>query len=140
MSLCSGRKTNRNSNTILLFPGWGTASVSGPASGSLRVSNLRVAPMSKCAEIYKNETERNQLCTYFPKVNPCQVDSGGPLLWSDPATGKLNVVGIVSNRFTCAETTVSMQTRLATVNNMHWIKVVLTGKDIHNILEIFQKL
>lgn len=108
--------------------GWGTVNVSGPASGSLQKSNLKVVPMSKCTETHKNETERNQLCTYFPKVNSCQLDSGGPLLWSDPTTGKLNVIGIVSNRLACVESTVSMQTRLATVNNMNWIRVILTGK------------
>jgi len=84
--------------------------------------------MSQCTETYRNETERNQLCTFFTKVNSCQVDSGGPIIWTDPTTGRLNVIGVVSNRFVCAESTPSMQTRLATTNNMNWIKVVLTGK------------
>lgn len=115
---------------LCLFPsGWGTASFDGSISGSLQKSYLKVTPMSQCTDKYKADTaDRDQLCTYLPKVNTCQVDSGGPLLWSDPATGRLNVIGVISNRFVCAEPTSTVQTRLATVNNLNWIKVILTGK------------
>lgn len=112
----------------LFPPGWGTVNFVGPVSGYLQKSYLKVAPMSRCLRTYSNETDADQLCTYFPKVSSCQVDSGGPLLWSDPTTGKLNVVGVVSNRFVCAESMSFMQTRLATANNMNWIKVILTGE------------
>lgn len=128
------KKILHNKSTFCCFvikSGWGTMNFSGPVSGSsLRKSILKVAPMSQCPnEVHTYETERDlRLCTYFPKVDSCQVDSGGPLLWSDPATGRLNVIGVVSNRFVCAEQTSSAQTRLATVNNMNWIRVILTGK------------
>uniref|UniRef100_A0A2S2P4X6 Venom serine protease 34 n=1 Tax=Schizaphis graminum TaxID=13262 RepID=A0A2S2P4X6_SCHGA len=109
--------------------GWGTVNFDDhPASGTLHKSHLKVVQTSQCAETYKNETDRNPLCTHFTKVNSCQVDSGGPLLWSDPSTGRLNVIGVVSNRFACAESMPSMHTRLATSNNMNWIKVILTGQ------------
>lgn len=105
----------------------------GPVSGSLQKSYIKVAPTSKCMETYNgNETDRNQLCTYFTKVNTCQVDSGGPILWTDPSTGRLNVIGVISNRFTCAESTPSLQTRVATATNMHWIRIILAGKSERN--------
>ncbi|XP_025411134.1 venom serine protease-like [Sipha flava] len=106
--------------------GWGSVRFDG--SNSLKKSHMKVAPMSRCAGTSRNEIEHNQLCTYISKVNNCQVDSGGPLLWSDPATGRLNVIGVVSNRFVCAESTPSVHTRLATTANMNWIKVILMGK------------
>lgn len=112
----------------LFLSGWGTVDFVGPVSGDLQKSYLKVAPMSRCLRTYDNDTDTDQLCTYFPKVSSCQVDSGGPLLWSDPATGKLNVIGVVSNRFVCTESTSFVQTRLATVNNMNWVKVILTGE------------
>ncbi|XP_025204262.1 venom serine protease 34-like [Melanaphis sacchari] len=109
--------------------GWGTVSFNKHVvSGTLHKSYLKVVPTSQCAEIYKNETDRNSLCTHFTKVNSCQVDSGSPLLWTDPSTGRLNVIGVVSNRFICDESMPSMHTRLATVNNMNWIKVILMGQ------------
>lgn len=119
------RATCRN---VFISSGWGTVNFADSTSGSLQKSYLKVAPMAQCTETYRNETERNQLCTYIAKVNSCQVDLGGPILWSDPTTGRLNVIGVVSDRFVCAESTPSMHTRLATVNNMNWLKVVLTGK------------
>lgn len=113
----------------LLPTGWGTASFDGSISGYLQKSHLKVTPMSQCTDKYKVDiTDHDLLCTHLAKFNSCQVDSGGPLLWSDPATGKLNVIGVVSNRFACAESTSTVQTRLATINNLNWIKVILTGK------------
>ncbi|CAI6351102.1 unnamed protein product [Macrosiphum euphorbiae] len=110
--------------------GWGTVNFDDhPVSGTLQKSHLKVVPTSQCVEKYKNETDRNQLCAHFTKVNSyCQVDSGGPLLWSDPSTGRLNIIGVVSNRFACDESTPSMHTRLTTVKNINWIKVILTGQ------------
>lgn len=116
-------------NIISVHAGWGIVNFDDhPVSGTLQKSYLKVVPTSQCVEKYKNETDRNQLCTYFTKVNSCQVDSGGPLLWSDPSTGRLNIIGVISNRFVCDESTPSMHTKLTTVDNMNWIKVVLTGK------------
>lgn len=115
---------------MYLFPsGWGSADFGDSVSGSLQKSHLKVTSMSQCTDKYKANTYQDHLCTiYLPKVNSCQVDSGGPLLWSDPATGRLNVIGVVSSKFVCTESTTSVQTRLATVNNLNWIKVILTGK------------
>lgn len=111
--------------------GWGTAKFDDhPISGNLHKSQLKIVPMKQCAETYKNEIDENSLCTHVTKVNSCPVDSGGPLLWSDPSTGRLNVIGVVSNRFDCTESMPSLHTRLATVNNLEWIKVILTGKSI----------
>lgn len=112
------------------FAGWGTVNFEGPMSGSLQKSYMKVAPPSRCSSSKSargNETGL-LLCTYPPKVNTCQVDSGGPVLWSDPGTGRLNVIGVVSDRFACAEGVPSAQTRLATVYDMHWVRVILTGK------------
>ncbi|XP_022164940.1 venom serine protease-like [Myzus persicae] len=115
-------------DTIRVF-GWGTVNFDNhPVSGTLQKSYLKVVPTSQCDENYKNETDHNQLCTHFTKVNSCQVDSGGPLLWSDPSTGRLNIIGVVGNRFVCDESTPSMHTRLTTAKNMNWIKVILTGQ------------
>ncbi|XP_050053178.1 venom serine protease-like [Aphis gossypii] len=115
-------------DTIKVF-GWGTAKFNDhPVSGNLHKSQLKVVPMKQCAETYKNEIDGNSLCTHLTKVNSCPVDSGGPLLWSDPSTGRLNVIGVVSNRFDCAKSMPSLHTRLATMNNLEWIKVILTGQ------------
>jgi len=114
---------------LLHAAGWGTAKFDDhPVSGNLHKSQLKVVPIKQCAEAYKNEIDGNSLCTHFTKVNSCPVDSGGPLLWSDPSTGRLNVIGVVSNRFDCTKSMPSLHTRLATMNNLEWIKVILTGK------------
>ncbi|KAL4716436.1 hypothetical protein ACJJTC_015864 [Scirpophaga incertulas] len=86
----------------LTILGWGTLFPGGPVSPALRKVNVDVISQSSCRSTVSTLTNR-QICTYTPGKDACQDDSGGPLLYTDSATGLLFSVGIVSFGRFCAE-------------------------------------
>ncbi|XP_053618613.1 venom serine protease-like isoform X2 [Plodia interpunctella] len=75
--------------------GWGFTQVGGVSSKVLRKVDLDVISQSQCQQAVSQLTPR-QFCTYTPGKDTCQYDSGGPLLYTDPPTGTLFNIGIVS--------------------------------------------
>ncbi|CAB3229843.1 unnamed protein product [Arctia plantaginis] len=81
--------------------GWGTIFVGGPVSSVLLEADLDVISQTECK--YKEPSVTNrQICTFTRGKDACQDDSGGPLLYTDPQTALLFVVGIVSSGRSCA--------------------------------------
>nr|AXY94763.1 trypsin-like proteinase T2a precursor [Galleria mellonella] len=81
--------------------GWGTLFIGGPVSKVLRQADLDVISQDQCQAKYQ-ALDSSQICTYTPGKDACQLDSGGPLLYTDPATGLLFNVGVVSQGRLCA--------------------------------------
>ncbi|XP_047035703.1 venom serine protease 34-like isoform X3 [Helicoverpa zea] len=88
----AGRKV-----TIL---GWGTKFFGGPKSNVLLKADVDVISQSVCRN--QIQVTDRQMCTYTPGKDACQDDSGGPVLYTDPATGLLFNVGIISFGSSCA--------------------------------------
>ncbi|KOX72962.1 Venom serine protease 34 [Melipona quadrifasciata] len=81
--------------------GWGTTDFGGPPSDILQKVTVSVLTNQQCSKIYPNVTT-NQICTYAKGKDSCQMDSGGPVLWQDPTTRRLVLIGIISMGRGCA--------------------------------------
>ncbi|XP_076243634.1 venom serine protease 34-like [Calliopsis andreniformis] len=103
--------------------GWGTTEFAGAKSDTLQEATVNVITNEECSEIYRN-LNRNQLCTYAPGKDACQMDSGGPVLWQNPVTRRLVLIGIISYGINCALVQ-SVQTRVSSYVN--WIVSVTPG-------------
>lgn len=55
------------------------------------------------------------------------MDSGGPVLWENPTTRKLVLIGIISNGVGCASELPAINTRVG--NYIPWIMHVTPGKN-----------
>ena len=60
-----------------------------------------------------------------------QFDSGGPVLWQNPTTGRIVSVGIIDYGIGCGTATPSVNTRVGAY--MNWITSVTPG--IHQIIK-----
>ncbi|KAL0812067.1 hypothetical protein ABMA28_009457 [Loxostege sticticalis] len=81
--------------------GWGTLFIGGPTSNVLRKVDVDVISQSSCQARVPSLTPR-QICHYSVGKDACQDDSGGPALFTDPNTGLLFNVGVVSYGKSCA--------------------------------------
>ncbi|XP_059056008.1 venom serine protease-like [Achroia grisella] len=81
--------------------GWGTLFIGGPTSRALRKADLTVISESQCRQKVPS-VSKDQICTYTPGKDSCQLDSGGPLLYTDSSTGLLFDIGVVSQGRSCA--------------------------------------
>lgn len=81
--------------------GWGTLSYGGHLSHVLRKVAVTVMDTDVCDKkiIWVNE---KKLCTYAPKRDACQSDSGGPVYYTSE-NGQQYVVGIISFGIKCGE-------------------------------------
>lgn len=84
---------------LVQIAGWGTISYGGPLSEVLNKVTLKVIDTDDCANriIWVN---KKKLCTYEPKKDACQSDSGGPVYFTD---GRYYVIGIVSFGMECGK-------------------------------------
>lgn len=99
--------------------GWGTLFIGGPKPSALMKVDLDVISQATCRNTFPSVTDR-QMCTYTPGKDSCQDDSGGPLLYTDPQTGLLFSVGMVSFGNFCAEAkTPAVNTRITAI--LDWI-------------------
>ncbi|XP_050543038.1 venom serine protease-like isoform X2 [Daktulosphaira vitifoliae] len=108
--------------------GWGTINFGGPISDTLQKTFLKVVPISRCTSHYKYAADRDHMCTFFPKTDSCQVDSGGPLIWTDPSNGKLTIVGVISFGVACIDKSPSVNTKLTVPIHLFWIRSVIAGQ------------
>lgn len=67
--------------------GWGTTEFGGPLSNRLQKVNLEVTNKSSCESAYPNKITSAQFCTFTPGKDTCNSDSGGPLMYTENATG-----------------------------------------------------
>ncbi|XP_003402441.1 venom serine protease 34 [Bombus terrestris] len=81
--------------------GWGTTDYGGPTSDILQKVTLSVLSYLQCSENYENITS-DQICTYAENKDSCQMDSGGPVLWQNPTTRRLVLIGIIARGRGCA--------------------------------------
>ncbi|KAH9633165.1 hypothetical protein HF086_013788 [Spodoptera exigua] len=98
--------------------GWGTLFIGGPKPKALMKVDLDVISQATCRQTFSRLTDR-QMCTFTPGKDACQDDSGGPLLYTDPATGLLYNVGMVSFGNFCASDNPGVNTRVTSL--LDWI-------------------
>ncbi|XP_043478948.1 venom serine protease 34-like isoform X2 [Leptopilina heterotoma] len=106
------------------FLGWGTTELSGATPNVLQKVEVSVINLSKCKKSYPKINE-HQLCTLTPGKDACQFDSGGPVLWQNPTTKRLVIVGIVSYGVACGTKIPSVNTRVGAF--LDWIQSVTEG-------------
>ncbi|XP_058128384.1 venom serine protease-like [Anopheles ziemanni] len=99
--------------------GWGDLDYGGPRASALNKVQLNVIANSDCSRRLPTTVPYQQLCTFTPTRDTCQADSGGPLFYTNPSTGLLYNVGIVSFGFACATERPSVNTRVT--EYLDWI-------------------
>ncbi|XP_018401050.1 PREDICTED: venom serine protease-like isoform X2 [Cyphomyrmex costatus] len=105
--------------------GWGLTEYGGSKSNTLQEVDLQVISNRECQRTYPNVNDRN-LCTFTQGKDTCQMDSGGPLFWLDPATNKLVLIGTTSSGIGCASSKPSISMRVGSF--LDWIISVTPGE------------
>ncbi|KAJ2969337.1 hypothetical protein NQ176_g8714 [Zarea fungicola] len=106
--------------------GWGLLEFGGKQPVALQKADFDVISLQECRKSY--QTLRNiyitddAFCTFTPDKDACHFDSGGPLLWRNPDTNNLVVVGITSGGAGCEGRYPSIAMRTGAFLN--WIKSV----------------
>nr|WON00872.1 venom serine protease [Arma chinensis] len=77
--------------------GWGRTQPEGQGSNVLMQTDLKITPYETCGIFFKLNPQRTQFCTFGKNRDTCRGDSGGPVVWIDPETNKLTLVGVVSH-------------------------------------------
>ncbi|KAK6618992.1 hypothetical protein RUM44_003373 [Polyplax serrata] len=118
---CLPFKNSNNSfaGEVVYAVGWGSTSFGGKTSDKLLHVALNVITTKQCTPVYGSLVSDKQMCTYKDNKDACQSDSGSPLLWMDPNSGSLNVLGIVSYGIQCATSNPSVNTRVSSY--LGWI-------------------
>ncbi|KAK5647781.1 hypothetical protein RI129_002673 [Pyrocoelia pectoralis] len=113
--------------TVLAL-GWGTTEFTGPRAKELQKVNLTIVSNSKCQEELLNaKIFSSVLCTYGDGKDACQYDSGGPLLWYDSDTNRLQQVGVISYGIGCGGGFPAVNTRVTSF--LAWIISVTSDAD-----------
>nr|QHB21571.1 venom S1 protease 26 [Platymeris rhadamanthus] len=83
--------------------GWGRTAPKGSGSNVLMKVDLDVVPLEYCLKSYSHlkTNPPTQICTHTENKDSCKGDSGGPLLYLNPAVNRYVVVGIVSFGKSC---------------------------------------
>ncbi|XP_020278554.1 venom serine protease 34-like [Pseudomyrmex gracilis] len=115
---------------IVTMLGWGLEGFADSKATTLQEVNTNVISLHECYSYYKNKpdmtvTEKN-ICTYKPGKDACQMDSGGPILWQNPTTRNLVLIGIISGGIGCGGDSPSINTRVGAY--VDWIQRV-TGAE-----------
>nr|XP_024218266.1 venom serine protease-like [Halyomorpha halys] len=80
--------------------GWGRYDPSKPYSDrikKLKEVDLEIVTNLQCRRKWGGvQPSGIQICTYTPRKDTCNGDSGGPLTWLDPETNRFTLVGAVS--------------------------------------------
>lgn len=79
----------------------------------------------ECNATIPDPVTYDQICTYAPNRDACQSDSGGPLLWQDANTRRLQLVGVISYGIGCATSRPAVNTRVTSY--LTWIISVTPG-------------
>ncbi|KAK9502993.1 hypothetical protein O3M35_011659 [Rhynocoris fuscipes] len=79
--------------------GWGLTDPIGSPAKILQKVRVQVVEDSVCEKTYEEISVYNpqqHICTYYPKKDACQMDSGGPVYYFDPQTNGYTVMGVIS--------------------------------------------
>nr|XP_012226054.1 PREDICTED: venom serine protease-like isoform X1 [Linepithema humile] len=114
-----------NENVTAL--GWGLTEFAGAKATKLQKVNLTVMNLNTCNDKYESHNkDSSEMCTYTnERKDTCQMDSGGPILWQDPVTYRLVLVGITSSGVGCASGVPAVCTRAGYY--IEWIQSVTPG-------------
>lgn len=108
--------------------GWGTQEFAGPRSDTLQKVQVNVIPTQECQYLEPNYAlTSSQMCTYGYRKDSCQFDSGGPVLWQDPATRTLTLVSVIASGGVCGQSP-GVNTRVG--DYVDWIQSV-TPYDVY---------
>ncbi|XP_060519146.1 venom serine protease-like [Cylas formicarius] len=117
-------KTSDFVGQLVTALGWGSLNVSDSQSDVLRKTRLSVISNQQCARDQTENINNNHICTFTLRHRECAGDSGGPLLWMDPSTQRLHLIGIISHGLDCNIDSPSINTRVTSY--LDWI-VARTG-------------
>uniref|UniRef100_A0A182Q0A3 Peptidase S1 domain-containing protein n=1 Tax=Anopheles farauti TaxID=69004 RepID=A0A182Q0A3_9DIPT len=100
--------------------GWGTIDFGAPQSDELLQTTLNGVPSSTCSTQLTRTILPSQLCTFAAGNDTCQMDSGGPLYYTDPNSQLVYDIGVVGFGVACASRFPSVNARVASY--LDWIK------------------
>ncbi|KAH1027471.1 venom serine protease 34 [Dendroctonus ponderosae] len=100
------------SSQPVIVLGWGQLEFSGPTSDVLMMASLNVLSNDECSIIVSEALVPEEMCTFASGKDSCQLDSGGPLLWTDVVANRMHLVGIISHGLGCASNEPSVNTRV----------------------------
>ncbi|XP_060536213.1 uncharacterized protein LOC132708107 [Cylas formicarius] len=115
---------------IVTILGWGSVDRTVNLSDVLREARITVIPNQQCAQYQSETITGDQICTFAQGLRACIGDSGGPLLWTDPNTQRLHLVGVISHGLACPKDDPGKNTRVTLYLN--WI--VSTTEQLNQIL------
>ncbi|KAJ3648510.1 hypothetical protein Zmor_020308 [Zophobas morio] len=110
--------------------GWGFTDFSGNKANTLQEADLYIVSNQDCDNALPENIQTTQICTYADGRDACISDSGGPLLWHDDYSGKLELVGIISFGLACATDKPGVNTRVTAF--LPWI-VSVTSDNLYCI-------
>ncbi|XP_034950561.1 uncharacterized protein [Chelonus insularis] len=106
--------------------GWGTLDSAEPQSMILQKVKVSVITNKVCMNTYRGIGPR-QLCTYSDEKDSCQYDSGGPVLWQNPTTRRIVLIGMIGYGGLCADGKPAVNSKVGAY--MDWI--VLQVPQVH---------
>ncbi|XP_055625772.1 venom serine protease-like [Toxorhynchites rutilus septentrionalis] len=112
-------RANNFDGAVVEACGWGHLDFGGPGSNVLNKVALDVISNRDCSERLNSTVAYQKMCTYTPLKDTCQFDSGGPLFYTEPGSGLVYEVAIVSYGFGCASRSPSVNTRVT--EYLDWI-------------------
>ncbi|XP_033327016.2 venom serine protease 34 [Megalopta genalis] len=83
--------------------GWGSKEYGEGPSTTLQKVTLSVETNLECRKVYQDVT-KNQICTYGNGKDACGMDSGGPILWENPTSHNMLLIGVINYGINCAVT------------------------------------
>ncbi|XP_066143131.1 venom serine protease-like [Euwallacea fornicatus] len=99
---------------LVTLIGWGQTEFGGQVSNILQKTQVNVISNSQCASQQSESIIDSELCTYYQAEtrDACQFDSGGPVVWLDPASQRFHLVGIISHGVACGIPAPAINTRV----------------------------
>ncbi|ERL92187.1 hypothetical protein D910_09507 [Dendroctonus ponderosae] len=116
------------SSQPVIVLGWGQLEFSGPTSDVLMMASLNVLSNDECSIIVSEALVPEEMCTFASGKDSCQLDSGGPLLWTDVVANRMHLVGIISHGLGCASNEPSVNTRVTQF--LSWIVERTSGEPL----------
>ncbi|XP_060536206.1 ovochymase-1-like [Cylas formicarius] len=104
---------------IVTILGWGSVDGTMPIPDVLREASITVISNLQCAQQQRDQIISENICTLTQGLRACIGDSGGPLLWTDPNTQRLHLVGVISRGLACPVNSPGINTRVTSYLN--WI-------------------
>ncbi|XP_044010210.1 venom serine protease 34-like [Aphidius gifuensis] len=108
------------------FAGWGTTSFANAPSSVLQSTEVSVLTNKECTDSFP-QIQYTQMCTYARNRDSCQMDSGGPVMWKNPTTKRLVLVGIISSGTDCGGASPGVNTRVGSFIDFIWDQRPLRG-------------